>query len=60
MGDEVLGIVKQQLAVGLFRFRIVSAAEVELAGFFVIGGKRAHGVRILRQAAENASWKVAG
>jgi hypothetical protein len=55
VGDQVLGVVEHQIAVGLFGFRIVSAAEVKLAELFVIDVRCIHDAHMVSMEPENAS-----
>ena len=47
VGDEVFGVVEEELVLGGFGGDVVGAAEVEGAGFFVVGGGDGHGMGVL-------------
>ena len=58
MGDEVLRIVKDQIVLNLFRFRIVTASQIELTESFIIRGGNAHDAAMLKAPRKNSSRKA--
>ena len=58
VGDEVLGIIEDQIILHHLRLRIVAAPQIKLPEFFVIRRGNAHDARMLEELRKNSSRKM--